>query len=598
MTAEITILKFGSSVLKSDADLPRAVHEIYRHWRQGSQVLVVVSALGATTDKLLLRAKNLHGEPHSESLAALLATGEAAAAALLGLAAHGAGLPVKVFTPEQINLQTAGATLNAEPIAVDIARLRRNLQDAIVIVSGFVGLNAEGDLTLLGRGGSDYTALFLAEKLGGRCVLIKDVDGLYETNPRRNANASRRFARADWETVVRVGGEIVQPKAIRFARRHNLHFSIAAVGANFRTEIGSGRNKFACDEYDKKKPRLRVALLGCGTVGGGVYRRLAELPEFFEITGVVDRNREKAFAAGVPERLWRTDAAQLIEKKCDVVVELFGGVEPTRALITRALDLRRNVVTANKALLAEQIKDLENLARKRGVKILYSAAVGGAMPALETIALDQFSKNLRSVSGIVNGTCNFICDQLANGANLAATVAAAQAAGFAEADPTLDINGTDAAQKLILLARAAFGATLSLAEIRREGLENLSAARVCESLKKGCVVRLVAECRRAPRGIKASVRLVELPVAHPFAQTRGAENCLRLETLDGTVKFIRGKGAGRWATTEAVIADLLDLWRESFFLATAFPQTGAEGFSLPNVSQAKARTANPLEVFV
>jgi len=560
MESKITILKFGSSVLQTESDLPRVVHEIYRHWRNGAPVLVVVSALGATTDKLLQRAESLSGEPHPTSLAALLATGEATSAALLGLAVHRAGIPVKVLSPEQVGLKTNGEMLDAEPVAADVGRLRKELQSAIVIVSGFVGINAEGDLTLLGRGGSDYTALFLARELGGQCVLIKDVAGLYESNPKTDVFRPRRFVRANWKTASAIGGEVVQPKAIYFARKHELSFSITALGASVKTEIYGGADEFAPAESDTAS--LRVALLGCGTVGGGVFQRLAELPEFFTITGVAVSHRDKARVPEIPDYLITTDAAGLIEKPCDVVIELIGGTETAGALVTRALRLGRHVVTANKALLATEVNRLENLALEQGVSVRYSAAVGGAMPALEAVLQARKFYNLRSVAGILNGTCNFICDELAKGNDFATAVEAAQKSGFAENNPELDLSGTDAAQKLILLARAAFGANLSLAAIQRTGIENLNVARVQKAIKKGNVIRLVAICRNTANGIEARVKPLKLPVSHPFGQTRGAENCLRLETTDGEVEFLRGRGAGRWATTEAVIADLLEARRE------------------------------------
>ena len=302
---------------------------------------------------------------------------------------------------------------------------------------------------------------------------------------------------------------------------------------------------------------VRVVLLGCGTVGGGVFQKIAALPEHFKIVGVAERNFEKAHAVGVPEHLLTADAAELIEKDADAVIELFGGIEAAHEYIKRSLNLGRQVVTANKALLSVEADNLENSAAKNDTKIRFSAAVGGAMPALETISRIE---NLRSFSGIVNGTCNYICDELGAGIDFASAVRAAQIAGFAESDPTLDLSGADAAQKLILLARAAFGKTLSLDEIEREGIENLDAARVKRAAQNGLVTRLIIECRRTSNGaIEANVKPCELPSAHPFAQTKGAENCLRLETIDGKTRFLRGTGAGRTATSEAVLADLFDV---------------------------------------
>lgn len=582
MESNIIVLKFGSSVLRSEADLPRVVHGIYQHFRKGSQVLVVVSAFGTTTDELTRKAKNLSNEPHPPSLAALLATGEATSAALLGLAVHRAGIPARVLSPEQVGLRTAGATLDAEPLFANVEQLRKELERRVVIVSGFVGINADGDATVLGRGGSDLTALFLAQKLGGRCVLIKDVEGLYESNPKTNfPRRPRRFARARWATANAVGGGVVQPKAVNFAEKNRLNFSITALGASVETEIGGEADDFASPDTSNAKP-LRVALLGCGAVGGGVYQRLAAMPEFFTITGVAVSRRDKRRVPKVPDHLITTDAARLIEQPCDAVIELIGGTDSANDFITRALDLDLHVVTANKALLAERVNRLESLAKARGAKIFYSAAVGGAMPALETFSFPEFSNKILSFSGIVNGTCNFICDELANGSDFAAAVEAAQAAGFAEADPTLDLSGADAAQKIILLARSAFGADLAFDEIRREGIEHLTAEAVQAAKDNNRVVRLVAGCYKTAENIKAVIKPLALPESHPFAQTRGAENCLQIETSGGEIKFISGAGAGRWATTEAVIADLLDLRREFAAppsLKTRVALSGASSFS-------------------
>jgi len=174
---EIVVLKFGSSVLHSEEDLPRAVHEIYRAWSGGTQVVAVVSAFGNTTNELWRRAQSISDEPEASALAALLATGEATASAMICLALGKVGIAAKVLDPAQAGLRTVGDRLEADLVAVDAARLKSELRQAIVILPGFVGRDEGGYTTLLGRGGSDFSALFLADQLGGRCVLLKDVDG-------------------------------------------------------------------------------------------------------------------------------------------------------------------------------------------------------------------------------------------------------------------------------------------------------------------------------------------------------------------------------------------------------------------------------------
>ena len=551
MSKKTVVLKFGSSVLRDEADLPRAVHEIYRYWRNGTQVLAVVSALGKTTDELIERAGILSNNPHPRSVAGLLSTGEATSAALLGIALDRAGIPVNVLSPADAGLRTAGETLNAEPVDVDVDKLRESLATGVVVLSGFVGVDSHGGPTLLGRGGSDLTALYLAQKLDADAILVKDVDALYESDPSGLHSSPRRFARASWQTAIRCGDGVVQEKAARFAERSGLSFSIGAAGGAIGTVICSGPDEYASRRISPRP--LRVAILGCGTVGGGVFQSLASQPQHFEIVGVADRNRSKAEAAGVPCFLYSPNPTEVIERDCDVVVELFGRIDPTSQHVEQALNLGRHVVTANKALLADRVDRLESIADHNDVQLRYRAAVGGVMPALESVT----GTDVVGFSGIVNGTCNFICDELANGVAFADAVRAAQVAGFAEADPTLDISGTDAAQKLILLAREAFGVTIQLEDIAIAGVDQLDTHEV----RLGKVVRLIARCKRTDSGIEASVGPVELPDSHLFASIKGAENALLLETIDENRISICGRGAGRWPTTEAVVADLFDLYR-------------------------------------
>ena len=558
--ASITILKFGSSVLRSESDLPLAVHEIYREWRAGHRVLAVVSAFGSTTDDLLKRAEQLGLPPRKEGLAALLATGETTSAALLTLALDRSGLPVTLLDPSQIGLVTQGDVLDADPVAVDAPFLVRELERSIVVVPGFSGRDARGRLTLLGRGGSDLTALFLARELGGSCRLLKDTDGLYSADP-ASARAPRRFAAARWETVLRVGGRVVQPKAVRFARDAGLEFEVAAPFPGGSTRVGPGPDRLA-PPLPERRP-LRVALLGCGTVGGGVLARLLARPSLFRVTGVAVRDLGRVRTPAVPRRLLTDDPAALLERDSDVVVELVGGRETARGLISWALHLGRHVVTANKALLAGELEDLAERARRRGASLRFSAGVGGALPALEAVRRAASTGRVRSIAGVLNGTCNFVLDRLAEGSSYLDAVSRAREAGYAEADPRLDLDGSDSAQKLSLLAREAFGETLPWEGIPRRGIDGLEEASVLDAARRGRRVRLVALCERSAEGLRASVEPLELPPDHPLARPEDAGNALAIELEEGEILTLEARGAGRWPTTEAVMADLHDLAIES-----------------------------------
>ncbi len=550
----IVILKFGSSALRCENDLPSAVHEIYRHWRHGEQVIAVVSAFGSTGDQLMGDAGSLCATPDKSTLA----SDGASSSALLGLALEKVGIPARVLDAALVGFRTVGS-IDADTIAIDSARLRNECRSAVVVLPGFAGRDQSVDPMLPDCGGSDFMALVLAHRLSAHCVLVKDVDGLYTNDSAFAGVRPSRFAEVSYETALRIGGSVVELKAVHFAKAHRLRFSINAIGAGVATEIGPFSDRIA-SSLIMVEP-LRVALIGCGTVGGGVYERLAALPNLFSVVGVGARTGGPARALGISNDLITSHLEDLIASPCDVVVELIGGTSQAAAVIEQSLRLGRNVVTANKAVIAAHGDALENLAKDCGASLRYSAAVGGVLPALETIQRAKTFGPLKEFSGILNGTCNFVLDRLAAGETMNAAVRAAQELGYAEAQPQVDLNGTDAAQKLILLARAAFGVGLALESIARTGIEDLNLEKLKQMKRRSEVVRLVARCRRSGQNIKASVEPVALPAEHPLAQVHGAENRLLVEPEVGERLMVSGKGAGRWPTTEAVMADLFEIRR-------------------------------------
>lgn len=557
------VLKFGGSVLRDEADLPLAVHEIYRHWRQGYRVLAVVSAFEGTTDALLARTEKYGPDGNDHAVATLLATGEAVTAALLSSALKRSGVHSKILAPHQVGILTKGDPLDGEIVDANVEAVDQALDGSIVIVSGFVGVNAGGDTTLLGRGGTDLTALYLANELGARCVLVKDVEGLFESNPAASSVRPRRFSTVSYRTTLERGGELVQPKAVEFAAEQGLDFEIASLGSGVATFVGDLEDSFASDVAEELRRPLKVALLGCGVVGFGVYERLRAMPQKFEITGVVNLRRERAVERGIEPTLIRGDAVELIEGDCDVVVELIGGKHAAGQFIRHALSNGKGVVSANKALISENDISLHKLADSADVSLRYSAAVGGVLPALETAQRLARTSRPTLIRGIINGTSNFICGRLEDGEDFQDSVKAAQAAGFAEADPTLDIDGSDAAQKLVLLARNAFGSDIVFDDIPRRGLEIASGAEALAARDSGRSFRVVAECRADGGEVTASVAAVSLDASDPLANIHGAENLLLFETEDGGRHLIRGRGAGRYATAEAVLGDIFDIYYET-----------------------------------
>jgi homoserine dehydrogenase len=585
-TSPILVLKLGGSVLRTAADLPRAVSEVYRHWREGARVVAVVSAFGPTTDELLQRAEQLGLPPGSSAFPAYLGSGELTAASLLTLSLHRAGLPATLLDPAGAGLRAAGDPGDAELVGLDRQRLLGVLDQGIAVLPGFVGRFGDGSAALLGRGGSDLTALFVAAELGAGCVLLKDVGALFTADPVHQPGDARRFATITWSTARATAGGAVQDKALRFAAGRGLAFTVRAPGADDGTFVGPGPDRLGPPLA--RRPVLRVAVFGHGVVGGGVVAHLRERQDLFELVGVGVRapRRERP---GLPLGL-ATTGEGLVDRPADVLVEVGGGADAADA-VGAALARGRHVVTANKALLAERGQALARLARRRGVRLLASAAVGGALPALETVArLAASGRRIVGLRAVLNGTSGVVLDGLARGEALAEVVAEARRRGFAEADSSLDLDGTDAAQKLALLLRAAGCAVPSWRAFGRRGVAD-AAAMVA---RLGGTWRLVAAATLlGDRLAAASLEPRRLPPGDFLASGPAAAATLEVTLRDGAVVRAQAQGAGRWPTAEAVLADLDDLRREGNALD---PESAAGGRSSRLRRPFGRKTARPLPV--
>lgn len=235
----IVVLKFGGSVLAGLDALSAAVNEIERYLRCRSRVVAVTSAFAGVTERLLRKARTRFRAPAEKHLASFLATGESRSAACLSLALDDAAIENELLDPDRLGLRVRGPSLDAAPVGVDVRALHRALGRAPVVVTpGFYGRRADGSIALLGRGGSDLTAVFLAERLDATCRLIKNVDGLFERDPRVSFE-TRRFDAASLDELASYGGELVQRKAIDFARRHGVEFTIAAPLSRRGTRVAS-----------------------------------------------------------------------------------------------------------------------------------------------------------------------------------------------------------------------------------------------------------------------------------------------------------------------------------------------------------------------
>ena len=321
---------------------------------------------------------------------------------------------------------------------------------------------------------------------------------------------------------------------------------------------------------------LKVAVLGCGSVGSQVVRLLEEqavdlgarVGAPVELVGVAVRRLDAAREVEVPEGLLTTDAEGLVARAdVDLVVEVIGGIEPARSLILSALENGASVVTANKALLAEDGPTLFEAAAKAGRDLYYEAAVAGAIPILRPLRESLAGDKVTRVLGIVNGTTNFILDKMdSSGAGFGDALEEAQELGYAEADPTADVEGFDAAAKAAILASLAFHTRVTASDVHREGITEVSAADVASATEMGCVVKLLAICelREQPGGEEAvSVRVhpAMIPRTHPLASVREAYNAVFVESEAAGQLMFYGPGAGGSPTASAVLGDLVTVAR-------------------------------------
>jgi homoserine dehydrogenase len=313
---------------------------------------------------------------------------------------------------------------------------------------------------------------------------------------------------------------------------------------------------------------LKVALLGCGVVGSEVARIMtahaddlaARIGAPFELAGVAVRRPDRV-REGIDPALVTTDAAALARRDdIDVVVEVIGGIEPARTLITSAFEHGASVVTANKALLAEDGPTLHEAAEKQGGDLYYEAAVAAAIPLVRPLRESLACDKVNRVIGIVNGTTNFILDRMdTSGAGYAEALDEATALGYAEADPTADVEGFDAAAKAAILAGIAFHTRVRLDDVHREGLTEVSPADIASAKRMGCTVKLLAICERSAdgRSVTARVHPAMIPLGHPLASVHEAYNAVFVESDAAGRLMFYGPGAGGAPTASAVLGDLV-----------------------------------------
>ena len=354
---------------------------------------------------------------------------------------------------------------------------------------------------------------------------------------------------------------------------------------------------------------IRIALLGAGSVGAQVADQIlrhgdelaARVGAGLELVGVAVRNPDSARTADIPQHLITTDAEALV-RKADIVIELMGGIEPARTLILSAINSGADVITANKALLAHHGPEIFDAASQVGAQIFYEAAVAGAIPIIRPLRESLAGDRVSRILGIVNGTTNFILDRIDTlGESMDASLQMAQDLGYAEADPTADVEGFDAAQKAAILASLAFHTHVPVDQVHREGITNVTREQVQAARKAGYVIKLLAIAERVAledgrEGVSARVYPAMVPLTHPLAAVHGAYNAVFVEAEAAGSLMFYGAGAGGIQTASAVLGDLVTAARRHVIGGPGVVESAHANMPIVPISAISTRFNITLEV--
>lgn len=549
----IFVLKFGSSILESSDDLPKVAGEIYRQRRAGRAVVAVVSALAGETDQLLRQAAEVTGLATCRGVPDLVSLGEERTAALLRLACDRIGLRAEICRAEDLGLRTEGEGLNAQPVQLDSEHLLAKLRKSgVVIVPGYVGTNAAGERTLLGRGGSDFSAIFLGGELGADCVrLYKDVNGVFEKDPAQHCDAAR-YSKISWQDALRIARPLIQPQALEYASARKLSIEVEALGSANPTYVGPCSTP---PEPARGARPLRVSIAGFGTVGQSLAERL-QREASFEVRSILVRDTVKPRAVAPPVPL-TSSRSKFLATPTDIIVDALSCEETGSLLCNALLPTGVHIVSASKRMISSDFDQLARSAQLGESRLLYSAAVGGSATVLETVDRAGAKGEIVEIVGVLNGTVNFILQRLFEGSSFEDALAEAKARGFAEENPEADLSGADAAAKLTLIAHRASGISPRKLAVDSERLDAGSAEHIRGSGERWVQVARVEW--RDSGGAVASVKLQPLREVSELPAILNEWNCAAVKLRDGRIYRCMGRGAGGAATAEAIVADLYEI---------------------------------------
>ncbi len=320
--------------------------------------------------------------------------------------------------------------------------------------------------------------------------------------------------------------------------------------------------------------QINIGLIGVGTVGGGVLELLTRHASRLThkvgapvvLKKVVDRDRKRALKLGIKTSALVHSWQEVVQDpSIHVVVELIGGTTVAKEIILAALKNGKHVVTANKALLAHHGREIFELARKKNLDVCFEAAVGGGIPILRSMREGFVANEIRSILAIINGTCNYILSEMTQrGEDFLPTLQKAQELGYAERDPSFDVDGIDASHKLAILASMAYGQEVPLNKIKVEGIRSITSFDIDCAQRFGFAIRLLAIAKKTKTGIEARVHPCMIPLSNPLAGVMDAFNAILIDGDYVGPSLLYGKGAGRNPTASAVVADIVEIARNVF----------------------------------
>jgi len=306
---------------------------------------------------------------------------------------------------------------------------------------------------------------------------------------------------------------------------------------------------------------MKVAILGFGTVGSSVARILCDLkPDGLELSHIFNRGIARKKADWVPSTVvWTEDFDEVLRSDVDVIVELVGGLEPAGSWVRSALEAGKSAVTGNKKLIAKHGVELDRLARSKGAHLLYGAAVAGGIPVIPGLQQGLAGDRITRIEAILNGTCNYILSRMEAGAAFVDVLQDAQKLGYAEANPSEDVDGYDARAKLVILSRIALRADVDVESVACRSITEVDAVDLVYAHDLNCTIRQISKAELRPDGVAAAVGPMLVPLRSPFAWSRSTENMVLVSGKYGGDVVFSGHGAGGNPTAVAVVSDLISL---------------------------------------